>query len=87
MRGSFPKKVIKTYNVLTDEKDPQPIDLIAEQIIEISTAIKKLNSSRIETRVIHLLLRDITDLPLADIKKVLNACEVLESRYVKPLKK
>lgn len=56
---------------------------IVTAIQEVSDAFKKLQNSKVKERVILLLLRDITNLPLADIQNVLNAASQLKSKYLK----
>lgn len=51
-------KNLQSINIKTDEKNPQPVELIAESIIEIAAAFQKINSSRLNKRAIILLLHD-----------------------------
>lgn len=69
--------------VKQNEENPEPIELIAASIIEISTAIKKLNASRVKARAIYLLIKDATGIPLGTIESVLNAAQSLEKTYLK----
>lgn len=69
--------------VKQNEENPEPIELIAASIIEISTAIKKLNVSRVKARAIYVLIKDMTGFPLGTIETVLNAAQSLEKTYLK----
>ena len=60
------------------------LEILAEHIIKIGQAAAVLRSSRLKERTILLLLQDITKLPQRDIKKVLDAQQVLENVFVKP---
>jgi hypothetical protein len=69
--------------VKQNEDNPEPMELIAASIIEISTAFKKMNASKLKPRTLFLLIRDMTNLPLTTIEKVLNAAQSLEKTYLK----
>lgn len=73
---------------VTDEDDPDemvPTEVLAQSIVEISIAIKKLRTGRLSDKAIILLIQGITKQTQAEIKKVLDACEMLESTYIKKL--
>ena len=70
--------------VKKDEENPEPTEVIAAAIIEISAAIKKMDAGRLKRRAILVLLRDQTGLPMSEIERVLNAIGDLEKDYVKP---
>ena len=57
---------------------------IITAIQDVSDAVKKLQNSKVKERVILLLIRDSTNLPLTDIQAVLNAAAQLKSKYLKP---
>lgn len=57
---------------------------IVTAIQEVSDAVKKLKASKVQERVILLLIRDMTNMPLGDIQNVLNAAAQLKSKYLKP---
>lgn len=67
-------------NEITQDEMFEPI-VIAIQ--EVSDAFKKLKASKVQERVIHLLIRDMTNLPLGDIQNVLNAAAQLKNKYLK----
>lgn len=57
-------------------------DLLAQAIVDVAEAAKRLNGSRLSARAVHLLIRDKCNVPLVTISKVLNAAADLGS-YVK----
>lgn len=67
-------------NEITQDEMFEPI---VTAIQEVSDALKKLQTSKVKERVILLLIRDQTNLPLADIQQVLNAAANLKSKYLK----
>jgi len=69
--------------VRQNEENPEPMELIAASIIEISNAFQKMNASKLKPRTIFLLIRDMTNLPLTTIEKVLSAAQSLEKTYLK----
>jgi hypothetical protein len=74
----------KQLPVKLDEQNPEPFELIASSIIEISAAFKKMNQSKLKPRVVLLLLKDMTGLGMGDIEKVITAASMLEKEYLKP---
>lgn len=77
------KKTQQPVTIKKDEQNPEPMEIIASAIIEVSEAVKKINNSRLQPRVIKLLIKDITGLSLTDIEKVLNAAASLENMFIK----
>lgn len=67
-------------NEITQDEMFEPI---VTAIQEVSDAFKKLQASKVKERVILLLIRDQTNLPLTDIQQVLNAAANLKSKYLK----
>lgn len=74
-----------TVTVKKDEKDPQPTEIIAQAIIDVSAAAKKLLSSRLSMRAIVILIQhsSVKSLSIADIQNVLNCAATLEETYIK----
>lgn len=66
-----------------DEKNPEPTEVIAASIIEIATAVRKLQNGKLKPRVVYLLIKDMTSIPLGTIEAVLNAAQSLEKTYLK----
>lgn len=72
----------KTLKIIND--DDVPVEILAENIQAISEGMTKLRSGRLNERALLVLLRDATNLPMKDIRYVLNALDQLESLYLKP---
>lgn len=72
--------------IKTNEQNPEPLELIAKSIIELSEAFKKIDSSPLKRHTIILLLKDQTGLPQRDIIKILDAAPKLAEYYVKNVK-
>lgn len=71
--------------IVQQENVPEvPTEVLAQHIEEVSLAMAQINRGRLKKDTIILLLHDITKLPRRDVKKVIDACEVLGSVYVKP---
>lgn len=69
--------------VKQNEENPEPMEIIASSIIQISEAVKKMNSSRLQPKAIYLLIKADTGLPMSTIQKVLTSAALLESTYIK----
>lgn len=72
----------KTITVKTNEKNPEPLEVLAQAIIDVASAFEKMNNGRITQHAIIVLLKDSTGLSQRDIKAVLIACENLR-RYIR----
>lgn len=63
--------------------NPEPIEIIAQAIIDVANGFKVLNSSRLSRRTIVLLLQDATGLPQKQIGLILDAAPRLAETYLK----
>lgn len=70
-----------------NEENPEPVELIAQSIIDVADAFKKIDSGKLKRKTIVILIQDITKLPQRDIEAVLNAAAQLKERYLKDIKK
>lgn len=70
-----------------DEQNPEPIELIADSIIQISSAFKKMRDSRLKERAIILLIKDKCNLGISEIQQVLQIAANLDIYYIKELPK
>ena len=73
--------------VKVNEENPEPIELIAKSIIDISNSFQRINESRLKRRVIILLLEDMTGVSITSINKILDAAPKLKDVYIKEIKK
>lgn len=76
-------------SMATVEKDivKDEFEQLVDNIKQISNLGKKISQSRLNERVLVLLLKDATGLSRTVICKLLDALPELEKRYLKPLKK
>lgn len=81
------KAKTQVITVKTNEANPEPMEVLAKAVIEISDAFKKIEAGPLRQHTIILLLQDATKLPQRDIKKVLEAAPKLKDWYLKELKK
>ena len=77
------KQTTPPVKVKLDEKNPEPVEIIAKAIIDIDAGIKKVLSSSLKKRAIMLLIKDASGVSYSNIEKVLNALDNLRSTYVK----
>lgn len=77
----------QTITVKTNEQNPEPLEVLAQSIIEVSEAAQRFNNSRLKSRAILVLIKDITGLSMRDIETVLNAAAKLKDVYIKDLPK
>lgn len=81
---------MQTIKVKTNEENPEPIELIAQSIINISEAFEKINSSPLKRRAIVLLLQDAigpSKIGKNEIEAILDHAPKLKDYYIKSLKK
>lgn len=79
-----PRKQVVT--IKSDEKNPEPLEIIAKSIIDISRGFQRLNESRLKRRVIVLLLHDMTGVSVTHINTILDAAPKLEDHFTKAVK-
>ena len=78
-----PKAKSQQITVKVNEANPEPLEVLAKAIIEVSDAFIKLQNGPLERRTIVLLLKDYTGLAGRDIEKVLDAAPKLKTYYLK----
>lgn len=67
-----------------ENKPEIPFEVLADHIAAIGKAVKEMNATRLKRETLIILLCHITVLPKRDVKKVLDALDVLENVYLKP---
>lgn len=75
--------VTKQIKVIQPEP-PIAVEILATAIEEIAKGMRAINATRLERRVLVLLIRDRTSVRFTDIEAVLDAMDELESVYLKP---
>lgn len=84
------KKLSKTQTITvkSNEENPEPVELIAQAVIDIAAAFKRLENSRVKKRVIVLLLKDMTHgIGITEIETILDAVPKLETYFLKQVPK
>lgn len=69
-----------------NEQNPEPIELIAQAIIDISMAFKKIENSPLKKRALTLLIQDACpgkNISMSAIETILNTIPELEKYYIK----
>jgi hypothetical protein len=79
MKANTPKLKVKL-----DETKPEPVEIIAKAIVEISAAMKKINASRLKRRAVVTLIQAESGLGKGAIELVLNNLDLLEEIWLKP---
>lgn len=78
------KKTLQTVKITSEQENPPEIELIAEEIIKISDACAKMQSSRLNKRAICLLIKDrLSGVGLGVIEDVLDTASKLKDYYIK----
>jgi len=72
-----------TVTIKTNEESPEPVELIAQSIIDISDAFEKIQKSRLSERALLILIKDACGVSLHDIKIVLNTVPKLKHLFLK----
>jgi hypothetical protein len=81
------KAKTQQITVKVTEENPEPLELLAKSVIELSDAFIKIESSPLKRHTVVLLLQDYTRLPKKSIEAVLDAAPKLKSYYIKEMKK
>lgn len=68
-------------NIVQDEEDLIPKDILATEICKLSDAVNKLLLSGLNETAVVVLLRDATNLSKRNIKIVLSALSQLRADY------
>lgn len=81
------KAKTQQITVKVNEENPEPYEVLAKAIIDVSNAFEKIESSQLKKRAILMLLQDASGCSMTVINKVLDAGLKLKSSYLKELKK
>lgn len=65
-------------------EEPIPAEIIVDEILEISAAMKKLNNSRLKRDAIVTLIAHRSKVARSTIQIVLNNLDALEEEWLKP---
>ena len=72
-----------SIKVTQEPENEQPVAVIATAILEISAAMKKIQSSRLKREAIVALIHDRSKINKGVIELVLNNLDQLEETYLK----
>jgi len=81
------KSTTRTVTVKSNDENAEPLEILAQSIIDVAEAFEKINNSRLSRRAVILLLKDISGLRVSDIEAILNAAPLLKKHYIKDLPK
>lgn len=70
-------------NVKFNEENPEPIEIIAQSILELAKAMKKLDSTRLKRDTLVILLSAHSKIGKTDINIILNNLADLENTFLK----
>lgn len=73
----------KKVTIKVNEENPEPVEIIAKAIIDVSDAFAKINNSRLSRRVIVLLIHDRVNVNIRDIETILDIVPRLKDIYIK----
>lgn len=63
--------------------EPEPVEVIAQSILDIATGVKAILATRLTRKAIVVLIQYQSKLPMRDIECVLNNLEDLEKDWLK----
>jgi hypothetical protein len=77
------KQPATRVNVVQDPDNPVPFDVMADAIVQLSKLGEAMRNSRLERKVVLLLLHDMTGINIGVIGVILDAIPQLEKLYLK----
>ncbi len=77
----------QTVTIKVNQENPEPLELIAKSIIDISKAMEKMNNSSANEKLLILLIYDQTGIARSTIQRILRVIPDLKKIYLKPIKK
>lgn len=70
--------------VKQDPDKPVTTEILAQAIVDIAAAMKRIDQGRLTRRALTVLLKDQTGVPMGTIDAIFNALASLERTYLKP---
>lgn len=77
MPKQFPK------NIKLNAIDPEPLEVIAESIIQVADAFDKIKNGKLTQHAIVILISETTGVTRTDIRKILNCAADLRKHFIK----
>jgi len=73
----------KDFKIITPDGAEPSLEIMAENIEKIAALGASIAKSRLREKVILLVLKDATGVPMGDIKKILDVLPELKKLYLK----
>lgn len=73
--------------IVQEDENEIPVEIIAQSIVDIGKAMKKISESRLNRSALITLIAFDTKLPRTTVTNVLNSLDSLSVKCLKPLKK
>lgn len=70
-------------NVVQDEENPIPVEVLAKAVTDIAAGIKRLNSTPLNRRALVVLIAAQTSVARDTVSRVLDGLDQLEAAYIK----
>jgi hypothetical protein len=77
----------KKVTVRQNEEEPVEVEVLAQAIVDIGKAAKRLAASRLNRKAVIVLLAHQTGIGQTVISNVLDGIEALEADYLRPATK
>lgn len=79
------KTMLQTIKIKSNEANPEPLEIIAKAIIDVSNAFEAIQKSRLSQRAVVLLIHDKTKIAQRDIIEILDIVPRLKDIYLKKI--
>lgn len=76
------KPPVQSVKVVQAEIDPIPVEVLAESIRAIGSAVRRMEESGLHRRALALMLSDISRQPMTVVFQVLSALDALERTFI-----
>lgn len=83
MEKKLRKQLPQTVTIKRDESQPESLELVAQAILDIDAAFKRMLAGRASTGLIVLLLHDMTGVGKPAIRTILAAVPKIADTYLK----
>lgn len=79
------KTTLQTIKIKSNDENPEPVEIIAKAIIDISVAFERIKNSRLSQKALVLLIQDQTRISQRDIIAILDIVPKLKDIYIQKL--
>lgn len=70
--------------VTQDPESPVPVEIMAQSIMEIGAAVKRITRSRLNRKALVILVSHASKQPQYIVERVFDSLESLEKTFLKP---